>query len=451
MSKVTGSTLTWIKRETRKIGIETTRRIKIHRRKRSQKRHRIRRNKIFSAKFLNENSDVLLSPQSSRCNPMKAGRKDVIILFLVVVCGVVSGVALHRLFQGNTPVVINISKTMGLGKTFDIHLNMIAIRNGHVITRISEHKDPVLRNFYILVYDYLLGGRGSGKTISFVDTLGYLRSVMDTHSGGYDPYIVIQIGNGTNPVSPTDHALSNLLYENRTPTESIGENATHIYYNYTAEFFIDKNVNITEAGLALRNIDIESSSLASGTIVLIARELLDSAIQLVAGDYLIVSYTIYVKKSGNFVDGFYNLSHNYFFKTSSGPYLEFNDTSGVAHRYMDTESGGVNPKPSISIGNGYKAFTEDIYCLSSPISTKVADILYTLTNDNLTVNISAIFTFDADYQISEVGLIINVDSDIGDATSTCDILILYIPLDTSITVHAGQSLVFRITITFKFT
>jgi len=381
---------------------------------------------------------------------MKTGRKDVIILFLVVVCGVVSGIALYKLSQGNTPAVIDISKTMGLGKTFDIHLNIIAIRNGHVITRISEHKDPVLRNFYIMVYDYLLGGRGSGKTISFVDIYGYSRSIMDTHYGGYNPYITIQIGNGTAPVSPTDYALSNLVYKNTTPAESIGENATHIYYNYTAEFFIDENVNITEAGLALDAVDVDPYSTTAGTTVLITRELLDSAIQLTVGDYLIVSYTVYIKKSGNFVEGFYNLSHNYFFRTSSGPYLWFNDTSGVAHRYMDTEYGGVNPKPYISVGNGSKVFNEEIYCLSSPISTRTADILYTLTSDNLTVNLSAVFTFDADYQISEVGLIINVDSDTWSTTSTYDILILYMPLGTPINVHAGQSLVFRITITFKF-
>ncbi len=386
-------------------------------------------------------------------------KKTLISVFLVGLLGVVSALMLNYIDRTKTPtnittepISININKDMSLAKTFDIYLKVVVIRDGHIIDTRMDYKDPILRNFYVLMYNYFLGGRAAGKPMNYVDDNGYAHYYMDTESGTVNPqYIGIAIGNGTAPVIPTNAKLYEVYKSTTSVDEEPGENSTHMWINYTATFYIDTAINISEAGLFIDSLDSYIYGSESPVRVYITRDLIDPPVELQADDYLIITYTIYAKKSGNFVENFFTLIHNYLLRNQTYQMADYNDTSGVQHFYVDTESGGYNPVAYIQLGNNTTGFDFYRYNLTSPIAIEKANVRYEdHTPDNITVCISALFTFTEDYNISEIGVVLRLDSDSSSNIAYTDVLILYIPLTTPIGVTAGQQLSFKVTITLSF-
>ena len=341
-------------------------------------------------------------------------------------------------------------------KMFNIHIKAVVIRDGEVIDIRIDRADPVTKNLYALIYNYLLGGTAGGNPAEYRVTDGWHDTVMDTEYGGSNPTISIAIGNGTTTPSKDDYELASQYKVNATPETAYGENDTTITYNYTATFYIDTEISITEAGLIMSGVDYSEYDGVGKCDVLIARELFASPINLATGDYLILSYVLYISKSGNFVRAFYALLNNYYFWGTGLEKQNYTDTSGVNHTDMDTENEvysppyGKNPEVYISLGNSSTTFSLDVYQLANPILTVSGGVAYQDNPTNFTVIISALFTFSEDYNISELGLIIKLDSDSSSAVSETDVLILYKPFGTPIQVSAGQKLVFTVKIVFKY-
>ena len=389
---------------------------------------------------------------------MKVSAKTIIVATLAALLGIASALMLNNMDRVVTnkttvmPISINLNQQISLRKTFDIYLKLTVIRNGQVVDVREDYKDPILKNFYVFVYNYFLGGRAAGRTMRYVDTSGTARTYVDTEYGTANPhYIGVAIGNGTTPVSPTDYKLASWYASSLSPYEMFGDNSTHGWINYTAEFYIDTNINISEAGLFLYSVDAYQFGGETSVSVYITRDIIYPSVQLQVDDYLIVTYVVYIKKSGNFVENFYILLHNYIFRNETYPMLSYNDTSGASYYYVDTEHGGYNPKAHIQLGNGTATYKFATYNLSSPIGMKPANIRYEdNTPDNITVYISALFSFNEDYNISEIGLVLELDADKTATANLVDVLILYMPLATPISVTAGQQLVFMITITLTY-
>ena len=386
-------------------------------------------------------------------------KRSLLAILLVGLLGVGSALMLNYLYRTTTPTSnmtspasIDIGQDISLAKTFDIYLKVVVIRDGQIIDTRMDYKDPILKNFYALMYNYFLGGRAAENVMDYKDISGSTYYYMDTESGTADPhYVGIAIGSGTTPVSPTDYKLASFYKSTTSVDEEPDENSTCIWVNYTATFYIDTAINISEAGLFLYSIDSYRYGGETSVTVYITRDLIDPPIELQADDYLIIIYTIYAKKSGNFVKNFLTLIHNYLLRNQTYQMLDYNDTSGAQHLYVDTESYGYNPVAYIQLGNNTTGFDFDRYNLTSPIAIEKANVRYEdNTPDNITVYISALFTFTEDYNINEIGLILKLDSDKTSSVAYTDVLILYISLTTPITVTAGQQLAFKITITLSF-
>jgi len=388
---------------------------------------------------------------------MRPSKKTVLTISLALLLGVASALMLNytnrTIEMPSASIFISLNERVSIRKTFDIYLRLTVVRNGQIIDVWEDYKDPILKNFYAIVYNYFLGGRAAGYLMQYKDVSGASQTYVDTEYGtaGYRSYIGMAIGNGTTPVSPTDYKLASWYKSALGVDEVLSENGTHIWVNYTAQFYIDTNVNISEAGLFLYHVDTNMYSGVSLTSVYITRDLISPPVQLQPDDYLVVTYIVYMKKSGNFVKNFYIFLLNYMFRNETYSMLSYNDTSGNSHTYVDTEYGGYNPRANIQLGNGTVSFDFTAHNLSSPIAMESANVRYEdHTPDNITVCISALFSFSQDYNISEVGLILGVDADSSSSQSLVDVLILYMLPASPISVTAGQQLIFKITITLTY-
>ena len=389
---------------------------------------------------------------------MRPSMKSTFLVVFVVCLGIISAVIFHNIYRPRIEEQkipkLSFTRDINARKMFNIHVKAVVIRDGEVIDIRIDRADPVTKNLYALIYNYLLGGVAGENAASYKDTDGNSRENMDTEYGGSNPSISVAIGDGTGAPSKDDYKLASVYKVNSTPETTYSENATTITYNYTATFYIDTNINITEAGLILEDVDYYPYSSSRLCDVLIARELFTPPISLTTGDYLILSYILYINKSGNFVRSFYALLNNYYFWGTGLEKQNYTDTSGINHTDMDTEDEtypyGKNPEVYVSIGNSSTTFNLSVYRLTNPVLTASGGVAYQDNPTNFTVIISALFTFNRDCNITELGLIIKLDSDSGSAVSETDVLILYKPFDTPIQVSAGQKLVFTVKIVFKY-
>jgi len=169
-------------------------------------------------------------------------------------------------------------------------------RQGKLINRVVEEKDPFNRNFANLLAGLLTNCGNVYKSITMTDTGGtarsfYLMGGASVTSSYYDLYATgnsILIGSGTTSFSLSNYALATQVASaaSSSPTESVVGNSINI--TISASFSISSAVNITEVGYA-RNLDDTS---ATARTILLMRDVLSTPINAAAGDTVTVNYII---------------------------------------------------------------------------------------------------------------------------------------------------------------
>jgi len=168
-------------------------------------------------------------------------------------------------------------------------------RQGKLINRVVEEKDPFNQNFVNLLAGLFTNCGGVQKTISMTDTGGTARSFY--LMGGASSYVYydlyatgnsILIGSGTTAFSLSDYKLATQVASaaSSSPAESIIGNSINI--TISASFSISSAVTISEVGYA-RNLDDTSGTAYT---ILLMRDVLPTPINAAAGDTVTVNYII---------------------------------------------------------------------------------------------------------------------------------------------------------------
>jgi len=169
-------------------------------------------------------------------------------------------------------------------------------RQGKLINRVIEEKDPFNQNFVNLLTGLLTNCGGvSEKTWSMTDTGGTARTFYLAHDPINYAYIdlvatgnAILIGSGTTSFSISDYKLATQVASaaSSSPTESIIGNSINI--TISASFSISSAVTISEVGYA-RNLYDSSGNTRT---ILLMRDVLSTPINAAAGDTVTVNYII---------------------------------------------------------------------------------------------------------------------------------------------------------------
>jgi len=168
-------------------------------------------------------------------------------------------------------------------------------RQGKLINRIIEEKDPFNQNFVNLLAGLFTNCGGVQKSITMTDTGGTARSfyLMGGASSGtyYDLYATgnsILIGSGTTSFSLSNYALATQVASaaSSSPAESVVGNSINI--TISASFSISSAVTISEVGYA-RNLNDNGGTTRT---ILLMRDVLSTPISAAAGDTVTVNYII---------------------------------------------------------------------------------------------------------------------------------------------------------------
>jgi len=167
-------------------------------------------------------------------------------------------------------------------------------RQGKLINRIIEEKDPFNQNFANLLAGLFTNCGGVQKTISMTDTGGTARSFLlrgGADANLYDLYATgnsILIGSATTSFSLSNYALATQVASaaSSSPTESVIGNSINI--TISASFSISSAVTITEVGYA-RNLNDYGGTTRT---ILLMRDVLSTPINANAGDTVTVNYII---------------------------------------------------------------------------------------------------------------------------------------------------------------
>jgi len=207
-------------------------------------------------------------------------KKFLVVLLVAVIAGVSLGLMLRPKQDRSGMVTVT--------------LVVEQYRQGKLINRVVEEKDPFNQNFVNLLAGLFTNCGNVQKSITMTDTGGTARSfyIMSVTYPDYcDLYATgnsILIGSGTTAFSLSNYALATQVASaaSSSPTESVVGNRINI--TISASFSISSAVTISEVGY-VRNLND-----AGGTTrtILLMRDVLSTPISAAAGDTVTVNYII---------------------------------------------------------------------------------------------------------------------------------------------------------------
>ena len=183
-------------------------------------------------------------------------------------------------------------------KLGEVHVTVVVeqYRNGKLINRIVDNKDPFTRNFINIMANYFMYF-GSGRTFQMKDTAGTTYNFyINAHlSSGYSYWLLrstgnyIWIGDGTSAFSIDDYKLTGTWTTKTTssnPTESVVD--PKINYTISASFSMGAAHTIAEVGYST----ILQDTGGNNREILLMRDVLPTPISALAGDTVTVTYII---------------------------------------------------------------------------------------------------------------------------------------------------------------
>jgi hypothetical protein len=274
-----------------------------------------------------------------------------------------------------------------------------------------------------------------------------------------NPYLAIGIGSGSISPSFYDVDLSNLvaLVDVAASGVSVADNGTHIIASFAVSYTASAAVTVSEVGLYWKAADYSTNTYR---YYLFARDVLSTPISLAANDVLAVTYTVAFKY--NEPPMTYNLAalmFNYVFGLKYyGKALSFTTTDGTVTSSADF-GGDTSTAPSdvvkeyakVRFGSGSPSYIAKITDVRSALATTGSvqvDARSNSTHFYFTLTVGYPFTSAA--TVSEAALIIDsIDIDPGATTAAKQLLVLYFPITSPVSVPAGGAVKFTFTIAFR--
>jgi len=322
--------------------------------------------------------------------------------------------------------------------------------------------DPWTQNLMAAMAN-LLFGRYNTNPLTLTARDGAAKTQVETESWGsyanVNPYLAIGIGSGSISPSFYDVDLSNLvaLVDVAASGVSVADNGTHIIASYTVSYTASAAVTVSEVGLYWKAADYNTNTYR---YYLLARDVLSTPISLAANDVLAVTYTVAFKY--NEPPMTYNLAalmFNYVFGLNYyGKGLSFITTDGTATTTADfgvdtaaSPNDNVKEYAKVRFGSGSPSYIAKIADVRSALATTGSvqvDARSNSTHFYFTLTVGYPFTSAA--TVSEAALIIDsIDIDPSYYNNAKQLLVLYFPITSPVSVPAGGAVKFTFTIAFR--
>jgi hypothetical protein len=324
--------------------------------------------------------------------------------------------------------------------------------------------DPWTQNFMAAMANFLFG-RYNTNPLTLYARDGTARTQVETEYsifGGaaqvnIDPHLAIGIGSGSASPSFYDIDLSNLiaLIDVAAAGVSVTDNGTHIVASFTVSYTASSAVTVSEVGLYWRAADYGTTTYR---YYLFARDVLPQPVELQANDVLAVTYTVaFMYNRPPMTYNFAALMFNYLFGLNYyGRALLFTTTDGTAtgnadfgidHSLLDS----VKEYARVRFGSGSPSYIAKITDVRSALATTGAvrvDAGSNSTHFYFTLTVS--YPFTSAVTVSEAALIIDsIDTEPGNAIGARQLLVLYFPITSPVSVPAGGAVKFQFTIAFR--
>jgi hypothetical protein len=322
--------------------------------------------------------------------------------------------------------------------------------------------DPWTQNLMAAMANFLFG-RYNTNPLNLYARDGNVKTQIETEylSSSYiniDPYMAIGIGGGTASPSFYDVDLSNLiiLIDVTAAGVSVSDNGTHIIASYTISYTASSAVTVSEVGLYWKAADYNTNTYR---YYLFARDVLSSPISLAASDVLAVTYTVAFKyNEPPMTYNFAALMFNYLFGLNYyGKALIFTTTDGTstgnADFGIDYGSGpdAVKEYAKVRFGSGSPSYMARINDVKSALATTGSVQVNAGSNSThfyFTLTVGYPFTSAA--TVSEAALIIDsIDINADSSYNAKQLLVLYFPITSPVSVPAGGAVKFTFTIAFR--
>jgi hypothetical protein len=355
------------------------------------------------------------------------------------------------------------NKASGPVAIFEVPLmNIITIKVYRSDGRLETYQkvgDPWTQNFMAAMANIMFG-RYNTNPLNLYARDGQLKTRIETEASniaGINPYLTIGIGSGTLSPSFYDVDMANLitLINVTSSGVSVTDNGTHIIASYSVSYTATSTVTVNEVGLYWAAADYNTKTYR---YYLFARDVLSTPISLLANDVLAITYTITFKyNQPPMTYNFAALMFNYLFGLRYyNKALTFTTTDGTATNIADY---GVDNYPydtvmeyvKIKFGNGVPSFIAKITDVRNTITTTNSvrvDVNSNSTYFYFTLTVG--YPFTSATTVSEVALIIDsIDIDASTSSNAKQLLLLYFPISSAVSVPAGGAIKFQFTIAFK--
>ena len=387
---------------------------------------------------------------------MKAGRFRPVAAALLILLAVIGACALTiQPKPREKPLAIEVPLT-----------NIITIKVYRSDGRVETYQkvgDPWTQNLMAAMAN-LLFGRYNTNPLTLYARDGTTKTQVETeysYSGGnnIDPYLAIGIGSGSASPSFYDVDLSNLvaLIDVVAAGASVTDNGTHIVASYTVSYTATSAVTVSEIGLYWKAADYNTNTYR---YYLFARDVLSSPIALLANDVLAVTYTVAFKyNEPPMTYNFAALMFNYIFGLNYyGKALTFTTTDGATASdadfgtdYSTTITDNVKEYAKVRFGSGSPSYIAKIADVRSALATTGSVQVNAGSNStHFYFTLTMGYPLTSDATVSEVALIIDgIDVFAGNGYTAKQLLVLYFPITSPVSVPAGGAVKFTFTIAFR--
>jgi hypothetical protein len=390
---------------------------------------------------------------------MKAGRFRLVAVALLTILAVAGAYAFTaiQLKPREKPLAVEVPLTS--------IITLKVYRSDGRVETYQKVGDPWTQNLMAALANFLFG-RYNTNPLTLYARDGTVKTQVETeytYAGGtnlnnIDPYLAIGIGSGTASPSFYDVDLTNLiaLTDVAAAGASVTDNGTHIIASFTVSYTASSAVTVNEVGLYWKAADYNTNTYR---YYLFARDVLSTPISLAANDVLAVTYTVAFKyNEPPMTYNFAALMFNYLFGLNYySKALTFTTTDGTATGNADfglDYAGGldkVTEYAKVKFGSGSPSYIVKIADVRSALATTGSVQVNAGSNSThfyFTLTVGYPFTSDA--TVSEAALIIDSIDIATDGTNTAkQLLVLYFPITSPVSVPAGGAVKFTFTIAFR--
>jgi len=377
-----------------------------------------------------------------------------------------------------TSQTIQIHKELSINEIMPTAKVVVQVQHKDGTTEtIEKEGDPWTWNLVAIIGNIFLGRyyAGSPLTIyktdggaaSFIEDYYYFSGSSDTLTNPVAPLVAIGIGSGSTAPSRYDIELINPITKIDVSSAgvTVTDDGTTITATYSASYTASSDLTVRETAFYIKAVFVQSISnypytgSQSASYVMLARDVLQSPVSLVSGDVITVTYQISMNyatppMTRNLAYLIYNNIFGLSYYNMGRQIIDFSGNAFVlidlGHDYYVSNRDTIRESAGIAFGTGPPQYMFNKASIGQVQSLEPVTVSIQLVNSTHTkISLNTGTSFTSTVTITEVGFYFYTDigasstnTDSAKATTLAKVLLLYFPLQSSLSVPAGAGVRF---------